>query len=269
MNVGCLYSCWYGAGLTAAAGSLQYTKEEEDCLSKGWLTFISGSGILSVWIFDVSSVGVSRRIILFAKCARFTSCMWLCLCAPTELKGTHTITVRPQSKPEKGKQEEGAGKKQHLLPEHVSLWRSEALSMSGGLKVCGRRVEGGSPQHSVGLGWGGKPCEVMGEQRSVSVPGNTCSACVSEQREEGRATLKRWWCHSLSNLGQSSGIKENSQSVNASWFQHLVDSFQNFYASCNIAGALLFKAPKSKSGLDKNSKVFISRPAAIHLWYSG
>lgn len=108
--------------------------------------------------------------------------MRLCLCAPTKLKGTHSITVRPQSRPEKGKQEEGAGKKQHLLPERVSPWRSEAVSMSGGLKVCGRRVEGGSPQHSVGLGVGvcvceEKPCEVMGEQRSVSVQEHVLGLC--------------------------------------------------------------------------------------------
>lgn len=117
------------------------------------------------------------------------------MCTHQAQRNTQTITVRPQSRPEKGKQEEGAGKKQHLLPEHVSPWRSEAVSMSGGVKVCGRRVERGSPQHSVGMGGGGgeeKPCEVMGEQWSVSVAGNACCACVSEQREEGRATPKRW-----------------------------------------------------------------------------
>lgn len=76
------------------------------------------------------------------------------MCTHEAQRNTQTITARPQSRPEKRKQEEGAGKKQHLLPERVSPWRSEAVSMSGGVKVCGRRVEGGSPQHSVGRGGG-------------------------------------------------------------------------------------------------------------------
>lgn len=77
------------------------------------------------------------------------------MCTHEAQRNTRRITVRPQSRPEKGKQEEGAEKKQNLLPERVCPWRSEAVSMSGGVKVCGRRVEGGSPQHRVGIGGGG------------------------------------------------------------------------------------------------------------------